>query len=228
MGMRAFFRSLLSFIVVFLPWKIRRFILNHLYHYQIHPTARIGFSYIYPRHLVMKEGSRIGHLNVAIHLDKMEMGKNSIISRGNWITGFPLGTDSRHFSHKKERKSELLMGDESAITKNHHIDCTDSIRIGAFVTVSGYASQFLTHSIDIYEGRQDCHPIIIGDYSFVGTRVTVLGGSQLPGYSVLGAGAVLNKKYTEAYKLYAGVPAKPIKDIAATAKYFGRQKGFID
>lgn len=215
-------------MVMLLPWKVRRFILNKFYHYEIHPTARIGFSYIYPQHLFMKEGARIGHLNVAIHLDKMEMGRNSIISRGNWITGFPVGTDSKHFSHNKERKSELMIGDETSITKNHHIDCTDSIHIGNFVTIAGYGSQFLTHSIDIYDGRQDCHSIVIGDYSFVGTRVTILGGSQLPGYSVLGAGAVLNKKYTEAYKLYAGVPAKPIKDIAATGKYFGRQKGFID
>ncbi len=218
---------LLNCLVVIFPWKIRRLILNRFYHYNIHPKARIGFSYIYPKHLIMEEGATIGHLNVAIHLDKITMGKNSIISRGNWITGFPMGTNSRHFSHNKERNSELIIGKESAITKEHHIDCTDMIRIGDFVTVAGYRSQLLTHSIDVYEGRQDSHPIVIGDYCFVSTGVKILGGSVLPDHSVLGAGAVLTKKYIEPFKLYAGVPANPVKDIIHCAKYFNRDKGFV-
>ena len=49
----------------------------------------------------------------------------------------------------------------------------------------------------------------------------------LPDYSVLGAGAVLNKKYDERYKLYAGVPARPVKDIDRNAKYFDRLSGFV-
>lgn len=215
-------------LIVLMPWKLRRLILNRFYHYNIHPKARIGFSYIYPKHLVMEEGATIGHLNVAVHLNMIKMGRNSIISRGNWITGFPTGTDSKHFSHNKERKSELIMGKESAITKEHHIDCTDIICIGDFVTIAGYRSQLLTHSIDLYEGRQDCKQITIGNYCFVSTGVKILGGSELPDYSVLGAGAVLNKKYTEKYKLYAGVPARPFKEMDHNAKYFKRMIGFVD
>lgn len=214
-------------LIVLMPWKLRRLILNRFYHYNIHPKARIGFSYIYPKHLIMEEGATIGHLNVAIHLDKITMEQNSIISRGNWVTGFPMGTNSRHFSHNNERKSELIIGKESAITKEHHIDCTDMICIGDFVTIAGYRSQLLTHSIDIYEGRQECHSIVIGNYCFVSTGVKILGGSVLPDYSVLAAGAVLTKKYIEPYKLYAGVPAKPVKDIIHDAKYFNRDKGFV-
>lgn len=41
------------------------------------------------------------------------------------------------------------------------------------------------------------------------------------------AGAVLNKTYTEEWKLYGGVPAKPIKDISKDAKYFNRKIGFV-
>lgn len=201
--------------------------MNRCFRYDIHPKARIGFSYIYPKHLVMEEGATIGHLNVAVHLELIHMGVNSTISQRNWITGFPMGTNSRHFSHCVKRKSELVLGKETAITKGHHIDCTDSVLIGAFVTVAGYHSQFLSHSIDVYEGRQDAHPIVIGDYCFVSTGVKVFGGSRLPDYSVLGAGAVLNKKYDERYKLYAGVPARPVKDIDRNAKYFDRLSGFV-
>lgn len=220
-------KNILCILIVMLPWKIRRVLLIRFYHYKIHPTARIGLSYIYPKHLIMEKGARIGHFNVAIHLDKMIIGENATIARGNWITGFPTGTSSQHFVHDKNRISELVLGRESAITKNHHLDCTNSIHIGDFVTIAGYRSQFLTHSIDIYEGRQDSHPIRIGNYCFISTGVIALGGSSLPDYSVLGAGAVLNKEYDATHKLYAGVPAKPVKDIVPTAKYFLREKGFV-
>lgn len=157
----------------------------------------------------------------------MVLGKNSSIGRQNWITGFPTNTDSLHFSHDSNRKSELIIGIESAITKKHHIDCTNSIHIGDFVTIAGYNSQLLTHSIDIYESRQDSHPITIGDYCFVSTGVIVLGGSILPSYSVLAAGAVLTKSYDREWIIYGGIPAVPIKEINKEAKYFNRVRGFV-
>ena len=155
------------------------------------------------------------------------MKKNSCISQRNWITGFPINTNSKHFSHDPNRKSELIIGQDSAITKCHHIDFTNSIIIGKFTTIAGYSSQFLTHSIDINEGRQDSKPITIGDYCFVSTRVIILGGSKLPSYSVLGAGAVLNKSFDQEWNLYAGIPAKATKELSKNAKYFNRKEGFI-
>lgn len=157
----------------------------------------------------------------------MFLGKNATIARSNWITGFSTGTTSKHFAHQKNRKSELILGDESAITKKHHLDCTNSIIIGKYTTIAGYNSQFLTHSIDIYEGRQDSHPIEIGDYCFVSTRVITLGGSKLPNNSLLAAGAVLNKKFEDEYQLYAGIPAVPRKELPHDAKYFNREVGFV-
>jgi acetyltransferase-like isoleucine patch superfamily enzyme/GT2 family glycosyltransferase len=213
--------------MLFLPWKIRRFLLIKIYKYEIHPTAHIGLAWVYPQHLIMKENSKIGHFTVAIHLDSIEIGENSSIGRSNWITGFPTGTSSKHFSHQADRKSELLIGKHSAITKKHHLDCTNRIKIGNYVTVAGYDSQFLTHSINVHKNRQDSAPILISDWCFVSTRVVVLGGSTLPANSVLAAGAVLNKAYSDEWNLYGGVPAKPIKNIPQESKYFHREKGFV-
>ena len=220
-------KNILTFFIPFMPWKLKRLILIHVFHYKIHPTAHIGLSYIYPKYLEMEEGSSIEHFNVAIHLDKIIIGKNSSIGRKNWITGFPTGTESPFFKHDKKRKSELIIGKESAITKNHHIDCTNSIHIGDYVTIAGYNSQLLTHSIDVYESRQDSHPITIGDYCFVSTGVIILGGAVLPPYSLLAAGAVLTKPYTDSWIIYGGVPAKPIKEMPKNAKYFKRINGFV-
>lgn len=221
------FSVIFNLFLLILPWKIRRKILINRYGYKIHPTAHIGLSYFYPKYLEMAEGASVEHFNIAIHLNKIIIGKNSSIGRSNWITGFPIGTETPFFKHDAERKSELVIGNESAITKNHHIDCTNSIRIGDYVTIAGYNSQLLTHSIDVYKSRQDSRPITIGDYCFVSTGVIVLGGAKLPNCSVLAAGAVLNKAYNDEWTLYAGVPAKPKQSIPKDAKYFSRKQGFI-
>jgi acetyltransferase-like isoleucine patch superfamily enzyme len=120
------------------------------------------------------------------------------------------------------------MGEHSAITKNHHFDCTDCIEIGSFTTVAGYQSQFLTHSIDISENRQHARPIRIGHHCFLGTRCIVLGGASLPDCSILGAGSLLNKQFGEAFSLYAGSPARSVKRLSRDAAYFSRQQGFVD
>ncbi|MCR5312408.1 MAG: glycosyltransferase [Bacteroidaceae bacterium] len=214
-------------ITAILPWPLQRYILNKYFLFDIAPTAHIGLSFIYPKFLRMAEGASIGHFNVAINLDSIEMGKNCIIGRSNWITGFPTGTDSRHFAHDKNRCSELIMGDESSITKSHHIDCTNTVSIGEFAAIGGYNTQILTHSVDMYECRQDSHPITIGKYSLVATRSIITGGAKLPNYSVLCAGAYLGKHYEQEWMMYGGVPAKPIKEIPKTAKRFSRTSGYI-
>lgn len=214
-------------ILIILPWFIRRILLIKIYKYKIHKTARIGLAYIFPRYLEMGENSRIDHFTVAIHLDKLIIDNNSTIGRSNWITGFPTETDSLHFKHQPNRVSEFILRENSAITKHHHLDCTNSLKIGKFVTIAGYQSQLLTHSIDVNENRQDSKPITIGDYCFVGTNVVILGGASLPSYSVLGAKSLLNKAYVEEWKLYAGTPAKDVAEIDKTAKYFSRFNGFV-
>lgn len=220
-------KKIFGILIIVLPWKLKRFFLVKIWKYELHETAKIGLSYIFPKFLKMDAGSSIGHFNTAIHLDEIRIGKNSSIARGNWITGFTSGTNSEHFAHNPGRKSILCIGKESAITKNHHIDCTSPITIGDFVTIAGYQSQLLTHSIDVYKNRQDSQPIAIGDYCFVGTGVKILGGSVLPNCSILGAGAVLNKAFDAEWTLYAGLPAKPIKEISENANYFRRKKGFV-
>jgi len=217
----------LKLITFFLPWPLRRRALVNWFGFKIHPTARIGMSWIFPKILIMEEGARIDHFTVAIKLDKIEMASNSIIGRSNWITGFPTDTSSRHFKHQAERRAELCMGTSASITKNHHLDCTNTLYIGRFATIAGYYSQFLTHSIDVMENRQDSKPIFIGDYTFVGTNVVVLGGSKLPSGSVLGAKSLLNKEFLDEGVLYGGVPAKPLSKIPETAKYFSRTEGFV-
>jgi acetyltransferase-like isoleucine patch superfamily enzyme len=218
--------TLFRLLVVLLPWVLRRHVLRVCYGYVIHPTARIGWSWIFPEELEMGEHARIGHFNVAIHLRRIQLGAHALIERGNWITGFA-ARGTAHFTHRPERDPVLALGAHSAITKDHHIDCTDRVEIGAFTTVAGYRSQLLTHSLDLERNRQDALPIRIGDYCLVGTNVVILGGAGLPDRSVLGAKALLNKAHAEPGWLYAGVPARPVKRVAADRGYFRRTSGFV-
>lgn len=209
-----------------LPWGLRRWLLQRTFGYELDPSARIGLAWVYPKKLRMGKESRIDHFTVAIHLDAIELGDFSTIGRSNWITGYP--ADGReYFSLQTERRPRLIVGEHSAITKHHYLDCTHEIRIGKFTTIAGHQSELLTHAIDIVAGRQDSKPVEIGDYCFVSTRCVVLGGAKLPSQCVLAAGAVLNKSFDEQFTLYGGVPAKPIKELPHDAGYFQRTVGFV-
>lgn len=217
------FLALLSFL---LPWAARRAFLEKQFGYSIHPSSRIGLAWVFPRKLVMEEGSRIGHFTFCKNIDLFHLGPHAVVGQLNWITGFPSGP-SRHFAHQPDRRPELIVEGHAGISSRHFIDCTARIRIGAFATVGGFRSQLLTHTIDFTAGRQTAEPIDIGEYSFTGTNSVVLGGSVLPHHSVLGAQSLLNKKWDEPYRLYAGVPAKPIKELSPDMEYFRRTEGFV-
>jgi acetyltransferase-like isoleucine patch superfamily enzyme len=217
---------ILKLFIIFLPWGFRRWLLQRLFGYEIDPSASIGLAWVYPKQLRLGKHTRIDHFTVAIHLDLIDMGDHSIIGRSNWVTGYP-SNFKKHFSHQTDRYSRLILGEHSAITKNHHMDCTHEIRIGRFSTIAGYQSQLMTHAIDIIAGRQHSEPIEIGAYCFVSTRCILLGGARLPSYSVLAAGAVLTKAFDQSFSLYGGVPARYIKEISKEAQYFHRSSGFV-
>jgi acetyltransferase-like isoleucine patch superfamily enzyme len=219
-------KKILMLFSMLLPWRARRWLLQKQFGYQIHPTCRIGFSCIFPARLIMEERSRIENLTVCKNIDLLHLKAHATIGRGNWITGFPLGP-SPHFAEEKDRRPELIVGEHSAITHRHLIDCTNSVVIGKFTTVAGFQSQIITHSIDIEKNRQSSLPVRIGDYCFVGTNCVLLGGSLLPDFCVLGAKSLLNKSFTESHQLYAGVPARLIEELSPDCKYFQRTEGFV-
>lgn len=218
---------LLKLVSFCFPWAIRRVILNRFFGYKIHKQAYIGLAWIFPKELNMASGAKIDHLTVAVHLTCIEMEANTMIGRSNWITGFSTNTNSLHFKHQYDRQARLMMKENSAITKNHHIDCTNLISVGRFATIAGYNSQLLTHSINLIDNRQDSAPIYIGDYTFVGTNVVILGGASLPNYSVLAGKSFLNKILIKEWTVYGGIPAKALREVPKNAKYFSRKEGFV-
>jgi len=219
-------KALLQLMLVLLPWRVRRPLLQRLYGHVLHPSSHIGLAWVFPRKLVLASGARIGHLTVVKGLDQLSLGPEATIGRLNWISAYPSG-ETRHFTHLRQRNPSLVLAEHAAVTNRHIIDCTECVTIGRFATVAGFRSQILTHSIDLRACRQDAKSVTIGEYCFVGTACTILGGSVLPHHSVLGAQALLNKAYTEPYRLYGGVPAADVGPLDEDLGYFTRTTGFV-
>lgn len=208
-------------------WRIKRYLLCKIYGFKIHPSAFIGFSFVYPKHLNMGNSSRIGHGTVCKGLDSIWMGAFSSIGQLNWITGFPLLTSSQHFASQPKRDPRLVVAKHSAITNRHLIDCTDRVVIGEYSIIAGFGSQILTHSVDISLSRQVSAPVTIGKRVFVGTRAVLLPGCKVASCVVVGAGAVVVNNLELSFSLYAGTPARRLKDLAPTLAYFSRLSGYI-
>lgn len=220
-------KILFSIILWLLPWPLRCYMLNKFLRFKISPKAKIGYSIIIPNHLEMLEGSRIGHLTICKGLNLLHLGISSSIGNLNWISGYPLNGHF-FFNHRLDRDPSLIIGNHSAITHRHIIDCNDKIIIGDYSTIAGYRSQILTHYINIIDSIQDCKPIKIGSYCFVGTSCVLLPGSSLGDYCVLSALSLLNKEYEDQYKFYGGIPAVKLTDLSKDALYFSRKVGFIN
>lgn len=219
---------LFQIIIMFIPWTLRRKLLIWRYGYEIDPTARIGKSLILSRKLRMGPRSRIHSGVICKGIDLLEMGEDSGIANFTYITGFSV-EGCRHFRHRLNRKCELILGRSAGITSRHFIDCNGGVYIGDFTTVAGIRTQILTHSIDVYNNRQDAKPVKIGRYCFLGTGCILLPDSELPDHSILGAGAVLTKKLDKAGCLYAGSPAKFVKELdVAKIPYFHRTKHVVE
>jgi acetyltransferase-like isoleucine patch superfamily enzyme len=222
------FRELFSLATILLPWPLRRILLVHVLGYRIDRSAQIGFSLICPARLDMGPGSSIGHLTLCKRgVELLKLDEGATVGNLNWITGVPL-KGTTHFKDGKDRHPELIVHDRAAITNRHFIDCTASVSIGRFTIVAGCRSIILSHSIDLVNCRQSSSPISIGEYCFVGAGSVLLPGGVLPDYSVLGANSLLNKVYTEQYFLYAGNPARPVKQLSSEIKYFTRTKAYVD
>lgn len=219
---------LIQLLILFFPWEIRRRVLIFLYGFEIAPSAWIGKSIILARKLSMKPYSRIHHFVLCKKIDLLALEEDSGIATGCFITGFS-SKHLKYFKHRKERKCELVLGKSAGITNRHFIDCNGGVYIGEFSTIAGLRTQVLTHSIDVYQNRQDVKPVNIGRYCFIGTGCIILPGTGLPDFCVLGAGSVLTKAFTTQYMLYAGNPAAPRKKLDLNAiKYFHRDKHFVE
>lgn len=97
---------------------------------------------------------------------------------------------------------KIIIGDKVSIAPNVCFVADSSANNGDEINSIPYVTEKLTKN-----GK-----IIIDDEVWIGANVTILPNVIIGRCSVIGAGSVVNKNI-EPYTVYAGVPAKKIRDL---------------
>lgn len=111
----------------------------------------------------------------------------------------------------------LQIGDNSSIGANSYIGCSGKIVIGNYVMIGPHCTMIAENhnfsKTDIPMQKQGVvnKGIKIKDDVWIGANVTILDGITIETGCVLAAGAVVTKS-TEPNGIYAGVPARRIKE----------------
>ena len=101
------------------------------------------------------------------------------------------------------RKNALMASNIMITTENHGVDPEIGVP---------YGKQKLTHN-----------PVEIGENCWIGERVIILPGVKIGEWSIIAAGAVVNKSVPP-YEMWGGVPAQPIKRYNFNTKAWERIK----
>ncbi|HEY0322882.1 MAG TPA: hypothetical protein VGC66_18145 [Pyrinomonadaceae bacterium] len=226
------FRLLMLGCLAVLPSFLKRPCYRLFFGYKIGKRVRIGLSILDARECTIEDDVSIGHLNVVIGVGKLSIGDHVRIGHLNILRG---GEEVRLGRYSEiMRLNEInsipepdaanpldpvfLLGDGSIVTTGHKIDFTDRVEIGRRSILGGRNSSLWTHN------RQLTQPIIIGEFSYMGSEIRIAPGSTIPSRCIVGMGAVIAGKLTEEYSLIGGVPAKLIKPLGEDDRFLIEKK----
>ena len=120
---------------------------------------------------------------------------------------------------EKMRKEGMKIGEDTHIFSNVAASEPYLVTIGRNCTISTEVT-FLTHdaSVGLYGGGRNsnsdiCGPISIGNNCFIGNRVIILYGVSIPDNTIIAAGSVVTKSFSEPGCIIGGNPAKVISKV---------------
>lgn len=214
-----------ALLAVATPQPIKHAIYRRILGWDIHPTARFGFSLIAVGHLSAGEDAKVGHLTVIKECDEVRLGVGSMIGPFNWITSPPRSPEM--FPYSPGRRPRLVVDDEAAITTRHIVYCSDEVVIEPYAILGGLRSQIVTHGPDYMTGCQRTAPVRIGHHSIVATSCTMLAGSSVPPRCIVAGGTTVAGPLLEELTLYGGTPARALKKLPEEAELFHREHGYF-
>ena len=113
----------------------------------------------------------------------------------------------------------LTVGEHTTIGNDGFFDARDRISIGSSVNIAAEVRIYTReHDIDDPLFAEKGGSVIIEDYVYIGTRVTILPGITIGKGAVVASGAVV-AKCVPPYMLVGGVPAKPIRERSRDLRY---------
>jgi putative colanic acid biosynthesis acetyltransferase WcaF len=129
------------------------------------------------------------------------------------VFGMKIGKRSSvHWRARFYAPHGVCIGDHTIVGNDAFLDGRCGIRIGNNVNIGGEVAIFTAeHDPDAPDFAMVGAPVAIGDYAYVGTRVTILPGVTIGEGAVAATGAVVVKDVPP-YQIVGGVPARYIKD----------------
>lgn len=125
-----------------------------------------------------------------------------------WLAGVKIGRGSTiHMWCNFFNPRGISIGDDTIIGDHAFLDGRAPLKIGNHVAI---ASQVLIYNSEHDVQSEDFQaleePVGIGDYAFVGARVTILPGVKIGKGAVVASGAVVTKDVPD-FTIVGGVPA---------------------
>lgn len=119
-------------------------------------------------------------------------------------------------------KGQLTIGDNFIITAESTISCHNNIQIGDGCLFSWDILLLDNDQHKIMNEEGVCinqsKPILIGDKVWIGCRVLVLKGANIPNNVVIGAQSIVSKKLEYENSIYAGNPLQQMKNMITWQK----------
>lgn len=149
------------------------------------------------------------------HFTKMQIGKDSNIAMGLFVTGY-------------HHQCIIHIGDNCVINRKCYFDGRHGIYIGNNVNIS-FETAILTTQHDYNDAyfKIQAKEIIIQDNVWIGARSFILPGITIGTGAVIAAGAVVTKDVPP-YTVVGGVPAKKIAERTCELKYVSNFKPYFD
>jgi len=97
---------------------------------------------------------------------------------------------------------------------NSYIQAANGIVVGSNVIhAKGLTLISANHEINDFTQWTQNEPIVIGDNCWLGANITILPEVELGNHTIVAAGSVVTKSFSEGNCVIAGVPAKIVKNI---------------
>lgn len=109
----------------------------------------------------------------------------------------------------------MTIGDNFIINGSAGINCNKGITFGNNCLISWDVNILDTDFHKIYQHQSVINPdeeIEIGDDVWIGFRTIIMKGTKIGNKIVIGSGSLLNKSYLQSNSIYAGNPAKLVKE----------------
>lgn len=179
--------------------------------YLIKTLINLVSNYLFCMNQILRNKSRISSPLQLDGKNRIFIGKRVVINYKSWLAAMPLTGEN----------VELVIEDGTVIGHFAHIYATKSIRIEKKVLIADKV--YISDNLHGYENPEipiidqpivQKQPVIIGEGSWIGENVCIIGAS-VGKHCVIGANSVVTKDIPD-YCVAVGSPAKVIKKFDFT------------